>query len=86
MYFDNKDLMSMKTRDRWPRQIVGHALMGFSEEPKQFLLDIRTDIANTDYGGDTEIQYAIKKFQVWKSSRRLVLVQGPCYTTMEKTS
>ena len=43
--------------------------MGFSEDPKQFLLDMRTDIANTDYGGDTEIQYAVKNFQVWKTSR-----------------
>ena len=83
VFFDNKDLMSMKTPDGRARRIVGHALMGFSEEPKQFLLDMRTDIANTDYGGDTEIQYAVKKFQVWKSSRRLVLVNGPCYTTME---
>ena len=75
--------MSMRTPDGRPRIIVGHALMGFSEDPKQFLLDMRTDIANTDYGGDTEIQYAVKNFQVWKTSRRLVLAQGPCYTTME---
>jgi len=49
--------------------MVGHALMGFSEDLKQFILDMRTDIAHTDYGGDTEIQYAVKNFQVWKTSR-----------------
>ena len=63
---------------------MGHALIGFSEDPKQFLLDMRTYFANTDNAwGDAEIQYAVKKFQVWNSNRCLVLMQGPCYTTME---
>ena len=86
VWFDDKEQLSGWVPDNRSRKINCHALMGFSEDPEKFISDMKTDIARTDCGGANEIQYWYKKFQVWKTGRRLCMLYGPCNTSMDNYS
>ena len=83
MAWDNRDLLSLNApRDR-RRKIVSHCLMGMSKDPTEFISKHNVDISRVKVG-DSRISMEMKHFQAWKTSRRLIMVNGPTKCLMDE--